>query len=257
MERNYQNMKVFVALFSAFICLLFLVSCKERDPETISVPQVDGIIPNAVTDVDGNSYEAVRLGKQVWMAENLRVTRTPDLQPIPKGEVGQPYNSSGFFNSANPVRDGFFYTWRAAMNGAGSSGLNPSEVQGICPDGWHLPSSSEVWQLLNYVGSVAAYRCGDSYDCIAKALSSTSDWCLSDVQNAPGNNAGANNTTGFNAKPAGYYDGYIQSYEMNACFWCSSEDLGMPNYWRLAYDNPQRIAGAGERGAMNVRCVRD
>jgi uncharacterized protein (TIGR02145 family) len=42
---------------------------------------------------------------------------------------------------------GVLYNWTAAMNGAESSDANPSGVQGICPDGWHLPSDAEWKQL--------------------------------------------------------------------------------------------------------------
>ena len=65
---------------------LFAVACDKDEPtpaqenptnpsDTTQVdPSTEVIIPNAVTDYDGNSYDAVRIGEQVWMASNLRTT---------------------------------------------------------------------------------------------------------------------------------------------------------------------------------------
>ncbi|OQB81122.1 MAG: hypothetical protein BWX87_00907 [Bacteroidetes bacterium ADurb.Bin123] len=86
--------------------------------------------PNSVTDIDGNVYPVVKIGDQEWMARNLRVTKAPDGTPISSYVVG---NDPG-----NALIYGRHYTWDVAMNGSAEE-----SAQGICPDGWHLPSDEE------------------------------------------------------------------------------------------------------------------
>lgn len=108
---------------------------------------------------DGNVYTAITLGDQCWMAENLRY-----LPSVVGGNTGSntgPWiyvhgymGMDAFAAMATPAYGtyGVLYNWPAAMQGAPSSTSNPSGVQGICPDGWHLPSDDEVKQLEMYLG---------------------------------------------------------------------------------------------------------
>jgi len=106
------------------------------------VGNVDGQT-GSVTDVDGNVYRTVIIGKQEWMAENLRVTRDPNGKNITR----YCYDN----NTTNCNIYGGMYTWNTVMNGMSSSTSNPSNVQGICPAGWHVPSDSEWFELVNYM----------------------------------------------------------------------------------------------------------
>lgn len=89
------------------------------------------IDPLTVTDIDGNIYSVVRVGEQLWMGQNLRVTRAPDGTPITSTE----YDG----DSTTTLLYGRYYDWTAAMNGS-----TAESAQGICPDGWHIPSDEEV-----------------------------------------------------------------------------------------------------------------
>ena len=117
-----------------------------------------------VTDIDGNVYNTVKIGNQCWMSENLKVTKYSDGSPIP--HVIDPIEWAGIYNkdtnyaycyynnNANGEADiyGALYNWAAAMGkNTLSSNSNPSGVQGVCPDGWHLPSNSEWTELENYL----------------------------------------------------------------------------------------------------------
>jgi uncharacterized protein (TIGR02145 family) len=97
-----------------------------------------------VTDIDGNVYNTVLIGEQCWMKENLRTTRDAD---------GYHINRFCYDNdTVNCDLYGGLYAWYTLMNGENSSNANPSGVRGICPDGWHIPSNNEFWELINYIG---------------------------------------------------------------------------------------------------------
>ncbi len=218
-----------------------------------------------VTDIDGNVYNTVQIGNQCWMKENLRTTKYADNTPIPAGETyseTDPYHYAPNNDEANVVTYGYLYNWPAVMYGAASSDENPSNVQGICPEGWHVPSDAEWTQLTDYVGSQSQYVCGNNNINIAKALAAATGWNEYDFECAVGNDQSVNNATGFSALPAGYYlDGNCGYFGGNgyAGFWSSTTN-GENN----AYD---RSFGYGNNGVLrdndnvyngfSVRCLRD
>ena len=214
-----------------------------------------------VTDIDGNTYNTVQIGNQCWMKENLRTTRYANGVNIPMGSIysyTDPYRYAPDNNSSNVSTYGYLYNWSAVMHGASSSSSNPSGVQGICPNGWHVPSYAEWTQLTNYVGSQTQYQCNNSSDNIAKALASTTGWNSSSTACAVGNNLSMNNATGFSALPAGSYIGSYGGFGGNACFWSATEYLSSyALYSGLGYDyayvyrvNDDRYVG------YSVRCVK-
>jgi len=119
-----------------------------------------------LADIDSNQYEVADFGGQVWMTQNLKVTRYPDGNPIPLvGEEiqGTYQEDTAWANLADNNTDDAYcvlwngdalYTWAAAMgDNAVSSSSNPSNIQGLCPDGWHLPSAAEITELIDYLES--------------------------------------------------------------------------------------------------------
>ena len=226
------------------------ISCKEQKHLTTDEPS------QPITDIDGNVYKTVKLGNQVWMAENLRTTRYADGTLIPLGTEGSYYPDD---NSANVSDYGYLYNWAAVMNGSASSDANPSVVQDICPDGWHVPSDAEWTELTNYVSSQSQYVCGSDEDNIAKALASEVGW-YNDTENCTvGSNPDANNATGFSARPAGGYDGSYDSFGYNAYFWSATQDDSDFAYYRyLDYYNAYVLRGSNYKFiGCSVRCVRD
>ena len=214
-----------------------------------------------VTDADGNVYNTVLIGEQCWMKENLRTTRYTNGTAIPLGtdtssEVALRYYPNG--NSNNVAEYGFFYNWSAVMNGSASSEANPSGVQGICPDGWHVPSDAEWTELTDYVSSQSQYVC----DNIAKALASEEGWNSSTDNCAIGNNPSANNATGFSARPAGSYEGNdYGGFGNSANFWSATQNNSNNNFAyrrNLSYYNDIVFRGTiSKRSGLSVRCVRN
>ena len=177
---------------------------------------------HTVTDVEGNTYNTVWIGEQCWMKENLRTRKYADNTPISLGTTASTTDAYRYYpnnDSANVATYGYLYNWVALMHGAGASNAIPSNVQGVCPDGWHLPSQGEWNQLTNYVRSKSEFLCDGSNANWAKALASTTGWDSYGTNCTVGNNPSDNNLTGFSAMPAGYFFN-------NAC-----TGLGMYAYW--------------------------
>ncbi len=189
-------------------------------------------IPGTVTDYDGNIYNHLLIGNQIWMAENLKVIHYSDGTSVPNVTDDNDWNSLTITDKAYCYYDnssyngdtfGALYTWAAAMNGAEGSSSNPSGVQGICPVGWHLPSNDEWEELIDYL-IANGYGYEGSGNDVAKSLASSSLWSTSQTEGAIGYNASSNNSSGFNGLPSGYR-GYEGGFFLisNICeLWSSS-----------------------------------
>ena len=226
--------------------------------------QIPRYFPNAIQDYDGNWYDAVVIGDQVWLAQNLRTTHYADGTPIPAGgstiSDTDPYYYD-YGSSGIPLKDrGLLYNWPAVMKGAASSDLNPSGVQGIAPTGWHVPSDAEWTQLKNYVGSVSEYILNNNSLFIAKALASQTYWNASTNNYAVGNDLTANNKTLFCVVPAGYcYGSTFYNADLFAYFWSSTQTAGDPNdvYFNSMKNSDPRVyfSGRNKINGLSVRCV--
>jgi uncharacterized protein (TIGR02145 family) len=211
---------------------------------------------STVTDYDGNVYQTVQIGEQVWMAENLKTTHYADGSAIPLVEGTTEWDNLTpsdkaycWYDNSTANRDtyGGLYTWAGAMNGAAGSSANPSGVQGVCPDGWHLPSDAEWTELTDYLGGsgVAGGKLKEA---------GTAHWA------SP--NSGATNESGFTALPGGSrgQHGTFDVQGSSAYFWSSTENDPATAWLRLlGYDN----AGVGRfyidnlETGCSVRCVRN
>lgn len=168
---------------------------------------------------DNHEYRWVKIGQQIWMAENLAFL--PEVYP---GEVGAQdtalyyvYGYEGYDvevakQSENFAKYGVLYNWKAASQGALNSSTVPSGVQGVCPEGWHLPSLDEWRILLNPQIQ------------IHPDLLSTSGWIFDNI---------GTNATGFNVLPAGFRatwggDFIFCSEGLVSLFWTTTDH---PLYW--------------------------
>lgn len=204
---------------------------------------------------DGNVYRTVKIGDQVWMAENLNYadsSKTPSLLK----------RSWCYKNVAkNCDVAGRLYTWAAAVdsvktgcgyrstcdlasaNSTGSSTGSATLVQGICPTGWHLPSQTEWMALFTAVGGQST---------AGKVLKSQSGW---------NNNGNGTDAFGFSALPAGdrASDGYFYDIGARTYFWSSSEVNSSDAYIVLLYHNHKNayLYNYGKNLVFSVRCVKD
>ena len=89
----------------------------------------DGAPEGFVCDIEGNTYPKIQIGQQIWMKENLRVTKYRDLSSL----NWQDFNSLDVF--------GLEYQWDVIM-----------DERGICPEGWHIPTKEEFIILTDFLG---------------------------------------------------------------------------------------------------------
>lgn len=223
-----------------------------------------------VTDIDGNVYGTIVIGNQCWMAENLRTTRYANGSLIPLGTWSSDpvcrFYPNGQAQNVNAY--GYLYNWSTAMNFATSSNSNPSNRQGVCPAGWHLPSAAEWEQLVSYVNAQNIFRCvGDysSYNYVAKSLASTIGWISSTTTCAVGNDPNSNNLTGFSAMPAGDFGGggggSYNSFGGGAYFWSATEVSANDIYAKLfvigCNNNSMSSSSQYKHYSNSVRCLRN
>ena len=214
----------------------------------------------AVTDVEGNVYNTIMIGGQCWMKENLRTRYYADHTALVQGEELSDSVAYYYLPSVEESElslYGILYNWSAVMGGQSSSASVPSNVQGICPDGWHVPNQAE-WLVLNrYVGSQAEYRCGSSSNSIGKALAGTYGWRPSSDSCDTGDTTTVHNATGFSALPAGRYPNNATG--VTATFWSSTESNDSQAVMRyLNYTTPNFSKGdLNKSNAASVRCVKD
>lgn len=208
--------------------------------------------PSFVDSRDGNVYGFVTVGDQVWMAENLKylpsvVGPTTGSETVPYYYV-YGYNGTDIYEAmatTNYDTYGVLYNWPAAMAGEAGSSSVPSGVQGVCPEGWHLPSDTEWSILIDYLGgsAVAGGKLKEA---------GTEHWYTP--------NAGATNSTGFRALPGGFlYNGGFANRTVNG-FWYSTTDFDVNRaYGPYMYYNNNEVMynGLTKDYAFSIRCVRD
>lgn len=204
-----------------------------------------------LSDVDGNNYEYVQIGTQIWMAENLKVTHYADGTPIDLVTNGTTWSNLSetdkaycFYSNNEGTSYGALYTWAAATNGESSS-QNPSNVQGVCPDGWHLPSDAEWAQLRDYIGITGA---GGKLK-----ETGTAHWT------SP--NTGATDEYNFTGLPNGQRldNGTFESKGTYGYFWTSKQSSsGIGSGVYLVYNSGSMLwSSTSKEIGRSVRCVKD
>jgi uncharacterized protein (TIGR02145 family) len=197
--------------------------------------------PVSVSDNDGNSYDVIRIGSQVWMAENLKTTQLNDGSDIELAENATEWGnltSVGYCWYSNNISYknvyGALYNWYAVSSGK------------LCPVGWRV-STNDDWEILtNYLGgySPAGGKLKET---------GTAHW------NSP--NTGATNEYDFTALPGGWRTntGTFQYIRSIGYWWTST--IGSPPdvYYRHIQNDNDKVFMyyKNEKYGMSVRCVKN
>lgn len=220
-----------------------------------------------VSDIDGNSYGTIAIGDQIWMAENLKVTHYANGSVIPLVTDESEWDaleSDGmaycWYDNLIEYSDtcGALYTWAAALNGMAGSDSVPSGVQGVCPDGWHIPADAE-WKVLEmFLGMSQADA--DIYDW--RGTDEGGQLKETGFSHWDGATAGGTNSSGFTAIPGGFrgVKGVFYSVGQYATFWTATGESGTDKAWyrTLYYDHETVYRQYNHMSqGFSVRCVFD
>ena len=219
------------------------------DPDSRPTPK-PGSIPvgvveeAAITDIDGNVYDIVQIGDQVWMSENLRTTRYRNGEEIPYARTDAAWENERVgmrcaydHDEANSMTYGQLYNWYAVK-----------DERGLCPSGWHVPSDDE-WNALERTLGLSSV---DAKQTNSRGVHGAS--MKSDAWNGT-------NESGFSGLPGGRR-GSLGGFDyagVNGCWWSSSPN-GSGAWYRLLNsdsDNVYRHNYGRPRDGFSVRCVRD
>lgn len=224
-------MNYYLFLFPA---LAVFISCEKDD---------DKNDPTTVTDIDGNVYQTVKIGDQLWMAENLRVTHYRDGSVIPNitGSSAWTGLSSGarcYYNNDSATHD--------ALYGVLYNGYAITDSRNIAPEGWHVATADDWDELKTALGGTAE---------IGGKLKEegTIHWI------SP--NTGATNEPHFGARPGGLRNesGAFSNLTSSGYWWAPDDGTGDDLLIRSLYCNELNIFtySFSKKLAFSVRCVKN
>jgi uncharacterized protein (TIGR02145 family) len=218
---------------------------------------------NSVTDQDGNTYDYLTYGDQVWTVDNAEMVTYRDGTPIPEVTDNTEWEALttgawSYYNN-DPTKPRL-YNWFAVMGFHDTDPNTPNKE--FAPEGWHVPSDAE-WTTLEEHLIANGYNYDDTTteNKIAKAMASTTGWNSSTGLGEPGNDQSLNNDSGFNAFPEGYRfnDGSFTNEGYNAFFWSSTElNPNLARYSLLSFNNSYLFRNYNyKQNGFSVRFVRD
>jgi uncharacterized protein (TIGR02145 family) len=195
-----------------------------------------------VKDKDGNYYNFVKIGSQVWLTENLKTARLSDSISIALVENGATWSSQiipaycWYNDDVTSYKDryGALYNWYAVNTGK------------LCPTGWHVPTDADWTTLSTYLG-------GDALAGGKLKELGILNW------DAP--NASATNSSGFTALPGGYRmnTGIYGNVGTYGNWWSTTSVLAnVANYRYLYYGNASITKSfISQKSGLSVRCLKN
>jgi len=221
---------------------------------------------STIADYDGNLYNTVLIGDQCWIKENLKTTKyrngTPIAYPGTNNFAWQTNYTGAYAWYNNDINwkesYGALYNWHAVTN-----------INGLCPSGWHVPSDTEWTQLVDYVvaqgfpNNEVANGTGNALKSCRQVNSPLSGDCNTSEHPRWGSHSTnyGFDEFGFSVLPGGsrFYLGDFSSIATYGNWWSFTEDSST-NAWhrrmRNSLGNVARIANH-KRNGYSVRCLKD
>lgn len=235
-----------------------------------------------VTDACNNTYPVVYIGGKYWMAKNMRCYKYDSGSERPNESIGtkkedsltprysnaNDYDEWDYDSKVNHIvgasdeRLGYLYNWSAATATSSSGAAAQTTAfsgkrQGICPNGFHLPTISEYEDLAKAVGGVK--DSDGNYKYAGKKLKTTDGW----------NTVHGTDDYGFSAFSSGYAyyktEGYISEHyliegiSLSGYFWTATPN-GSDNSFNVRfvyYSDDMNVSKDSKKGNYAVRCVKN
>ena len=227
--------------------------------------QIDNTEAASVTDIDGNTYNYIAYGTQVWTVDNAAMVTYRDGTLIPQVTGATEWSNlttgAWCYHNNDPTKPRF-YNWYAVMGIHDTDPDTPNKE--FAPDGWHVPSDAEWTTLENHlIANSYNYDQTNTGNKIAKSMASNTGWVFSSTEiGAVSNDQSLNNSSEFNAFPEatrindGSFDSDGEGFD--TIFWSSTvADLG--SWYRvLNYESSSLGRGpSNNQSGFSVRFVRD
>ena len=238
--------KALLILTVLIINIFMFFGCNKKNP-------VDSKNEVTVKDIDGNIYQTIQLGDQVWMTENLKVTHYRNGDAIPNVTENAEWTNltAGAYceydnDASHTATYGRLYNWYAVHDG-----------REIAPTGWHVPTD-EDWKTLEMTLGMNQLEVNDTQDRGTDEGGKLKEMGTTHWQSP---NTGATNESGFTALPGGFrnFNGIFYSLGSYAIFWSATESSALHAWFRsLAFDNSSvhRYYDKKQDG-FSVRLLRD
>jgi uncharacterized protein (TIGR02145 family) len=221
-----------------------------------------------VVDYENNVYNTIKIGTQVWMAENLKTTKYNDGTAIPNiaGDATWDAATAGAYcdynnTQANSTTYGRLYNWYAVDNNS-TTRVASNGGKNVCPTGWHVPTDAEWTTLTDYLTN-NGYGYESSGSDIGKSMAATFGWNTNPTAGNIGNDQASNNSSGFSGLPGGYRNVNTGRFFFGMGFggyWWSSPALDASSTWNRAlflnFPNVYRYNSNKTMG-QSVRCLKD
>ncbi len=186
-----------------------------------------------------SKMKEVKIGNQIWMAENLNVEKFRNGDVILEAKTDEEWRMAGdnklaawcYYDNNNCGKYGKLYNWHAV-----------NDPRSLAPEGWYIPTVTEWTVLIELLGGE---------EVAGKAMKSNSDWWK---------NGNGNNISGFNCLPAGsrFFIGKFFNSEANASFWSSTRvDDSLAWSYNCGYLNDSMIKStSGIATGLSIRCLK-
>ncbi len=211
-------------------------------------------IGETITDVDGNTYKTIKIGDQLWMAENLKTTKFNDGTKIPlvtDNAAWDKLKKPGFcwYNNKADNKDtyGGIYNWYVVKTAK------------VCPSGWHVPTDDEWKKLEMAVGMSKA-----TTDSTGKRGSNEGSKLAGNAELWTDGTLTSNpsfGSSGFHLVAGGFRGGNGRFYEIDRIgnWWTTTEYNNDNSWYRGIYFYGKVITryGLDKRSGISIRCVKD
>ena len=230
--------------------------------------QIDDI--KKLTDQNGNKYDYLTYGDQVWTVENAEMVSYRDGTPIPEvtdNDEWATLTTGAWCYYDNDPNKGKLYNWYAVVGIHDDDPNTPNKE--FAPEGWHVPSKLDWVILQEYLiangynydsSSFSCSPCPPNYNKIAQSLASTAGWISSGRIGTPGYDQNSNNRSGFNALAEGWRipNGLFTNEDQETVFWASDEsEIDESFFFNIYVEYIElRLGSKVKESGFSVRFVR-